>query len=43
MWMVGDPARLAAATGFRPALSLEDGIARTVAALDRAALHEAAQ
>jgi nucleoside-diphosphate-sugar epimerase len=39
MWMVGDPARLAAA--FRPALSLEEGIARTVAALD--AVREAAQ
>jgi nucleoside-diphosphate-sugar epimerase len=43
MWMVGDPVRLAAATGFRPALALEDGLARTIAALDRAALHEAAQ
>ncbi|MBL8664631.1 MAG: NAD(P)-dependent oxidoreductase [Candidatus Odyssella sp.] len=42
-WMVGDPARLAAATGFRPALSLEDGIARTVAALDAATAREAAQ
>ena len=44
MWMVGDPARLAAATGFRPALSAEDGIARAVAALDAgAAVREAAQ
>ena len=43
MWMVGDPARLAAATGFRPALSLEDGIARTIAALDAASMREAAQ
>lgn len=43
MWMVGDPARLAAATGFRPALSLEDGLARAVAALDAAVVPEAAQ
>ena len=44
MWMVGDPARLAAATGFRPAVPVEDGIARAVAALDaaRAAAREAA-
>jgi nucleoside-diphosphate-sugar epimerase len=34
MWMVGDPARLTAATGFRPAVGIEDGIARAVRALD---------
>jgi nucleoside-diphosphate-sugar epimerase len=47
MWMVGDPARLAAATGFRPAVGVEDGIARTIASLDarapQAALRGAAR
>ncbi|MCW5772525.1 MAG: NAD(P)-dependent oxidoreductase, partial [Rhodospirillaceae bacterium] len=36
MWLVGDPSRLAEATGFRPETTLEDGIRRTVALLDRA-------
>jgi len=35
MWMVGDPARLAAASGFRAAIGVEDGIARMMLALDR--------
>ncbi|MBI4704854.1 MAG: NAD(P)-dependent oxidoreductase [Deltaproteobacteria bacterium] len=32
MWLVGDPARLAATTGWRPRISLPEGIRRMVAA-----------
>lgn len=31
-WLVGDPGRLCAATGFSPAIALEDGLASTLAA-----------
>lgn len=31
MWIVGDPTRLHAATGWRPRTSLDEGVARTVA------------
>lgn len=36
MWVVGDPARLRAASDFRPRTSLEEAIARTMRALDAA-------
>ncbi|MBI3706645.1 MAG: hypothetical protein HY246_03020 [Proteobacteria bacterium] len=29
-WLVGDPARLARATGWRPSISFEDGIDRII-------------
>jgi nucleoside-diphosphate-sugar epimerase len=32
MWLVGDPSRFAAATGWRARVALEEGIARTIAA-----------
>jgi len=34
MWMVGDPTRFLEVSGFRPRISLDEGIRRTVAALD---------
>lgn len=36
-WIVGDPARFVGATGWRPRISLREGIARTVAAIVRPA------
>jgi nucleoside-diphosphate-sugar epimerase len=42
MWMVGSPARFAAATGFAPAIALEEGIARTLRALGQRAERPAA-
>lgn len=41
LWMVGDPARLAAATGFRATIGVEDGIARMMHALDQNAARQA--
>jgi nucleoside-diphosphate-sugar epimerase len=32
MWIVGDPSRFCAATGYEPKVSLDDGIARMIAA-----------